>query len=90
MKLVDQLMKATTAKESIDDKIESGVQVIKDTALQEMHELKKRIETSRAILTSAAENTADAHQTEPVHETTPQPERNSNRASTNHTGSARF
>lgn len=90
MKLVDQIMKATTAKESIEDKIESGVQDIKYTVLQEMHELKKQIETSHAILTSAAEITAGAQQTEPVHVPTPQLDRNSNTDSTNRTGLARF
>ena len=33
VKLVDQLMKATTAKESVKDKIESGIQEIKDIVM---------------------------------------------------------
>ena len=71
MKLVDQLIKAITAKESIEDKIESGVQGIKDTILKEMQDLMKQIETSCTVRISTVENTAGAQQTEPAQQTIP-------------------
>ena len=86
-------MKATTAKESVEDKIESGVRDIKDTVLKEMQDLKKQIETSRAVRISTVENSAGVQQTEQAHQTIPQSNRtrenNFNRNSANHTGLAR-
>lgn len=58
VKLVDQLMKATTAKESVEDKIDSGVQEIKGTVMKEIHDLRKQIEMSRAVFSATAENAA--------------------------------
>ena len=85
-KLVDQLMKATTAKESVEDKIDTGVQEIKDTVMKEIHELRKQIESSRAVFSATAVNTAVTPLTETVSEPMPQPQRNSTRGSTDQTG----
>ena len=85
VKLVDQLMKATTAKESVEDKIESGVQKIKDIVMKEIHELRTQIETSRAVPTVSAENTAVIPQVENVIEPFRQTDSNSNRGSTDDT-----
>ena len=85
VKLVDQLMKATTAKESVEDKIESGVQEIKDIVMKEIHELRTQIETSRAVPTVSAENTAVIPQVENVIGPSRQTDSNSNRGSTDDT-----
>ena len=82
MKLVDQLMKATTAKESVEDKIESGVQEIKDIVMKEIHELCTQIETSLAVPTVTAENAAVIPPVENVIEPSRQTYSNSNRGST--------
>lgn len=87
VKLVDQLMKATTAKESVEDKSDSGVQEIKGTAMKEIHDLRKQIETSRAVFNRAtAENAAVTPLQETVSEPAPQNVRNSNRGSTGQNG----
>ncbi|MEW8547325.1 MAG: hypothetical protein AB2693_27775 [Candidatus Thiodiazotropha sp.] len=41
--LVEQLMKCTTAKDSVEVKIETEVQDLKDALLKEINEIKKQI-----------------------------------------------
>ena len=48
-KLLDQLLKCSTSTDSVENKIESEIKDFKDIVIEELREIKSKIESSRAI-----------------------------------------
>lgn len=55
--LVDQLMKHSIATDSVEQKLETEIQDLKDVLLKEMQELREQIEISRTIQSTSSTNT---------------------------------
>lgn len=64
--LVDQLMKSTTAHESVEDKIEAEIQDLKDSLLKELNEIKQQVESSRSIQNTSHQTPSTSTCNQPV------------------------
>ena len=61
-KLLDQLMQCSTSTDSVENKIESEIQYFKDTVLEELREIKSKIDSSRAIQTNLSTSANESRQ----------------------------
>ena len=65
-KLLDQLMQSSTSTESVENKIESELQDFKDIVLEELQEIKAKIESSRTLQNNRITSDIESSQTPPV------------------------
>ena len=63
-KLLDQLLKCSTSTDSVENKIESELQDFKDIVIEELREIKSKIESSRAIQNNRS--TSDIESSQPL------------------------
>ena len=65
-KLLDQLMQSSTSTESVENKIESELQDFKDIVLEELQEIKAKIESSRTLQNNRITSNIESSQKLPV------------------------
>ena len=65
-KLLDQLMQSSTSTESVENKIESELQDFKEIVLEELQEIKAKIESSRTLQNNKITLDIESSQTLPV------------------------